>query len=117
MVDKTNTDAAEAELLDVDARFLLANERTLLAWIRTSIAVEAGGVALLAVHMQHRYLGVGVLLLGALIALIGYNRFRTADKAIRAHKLPPAGIGPALQVIAVVAVAVVLSVAQYTLWR
>lgn len=29
-----------------DARFSLANERTFLAWIRTSLALIAGGVAL-----------------------------------------------------------------------
>ncbi|MFH8251421.1 YidH family protein [Microbacterium sp. B2969] len=29
-----------------DARFTLANERTFLAWIRTSLALIAGGVAL-----------------------------------------------------------------------
>ncbi|MFM9746107.1 YidH family protein, partial [Streptomyces brasiliscabiei] len=29
-----------------DARFTLANERTFLAWIRTSLALLAGGVAL-----------------------------------------------------------------------
>ncbi|MBU1607433.1 MAG: DUF202 domain-containing protein, partial [Alphaproteobacteria bacterium] len=28
-----------------DPRFTLANERTFLAWIRTSLAVLAGGVA------------------------------------------------------------------------
>ena len=30
-----------------DPRFTLANERTLLAWIRTAMAVAAGGLALL----------------------------------------------------------------------
>ncbi|HEV2403154.1 MAG TPA: DUF202 domain-containing protein [Candidatus Saccharimonadales bacterium] len=105
---------SEHKQLDVDERFLLANERTLLAWIRTSLAVEAGGVALIAVHKQHSYLGVGVLLLGASVAFIGYHRFRTADKAIRQHTLPPSGIGPALQVIVVVLIAVVLAIAQFT---
>jgi putative membrane protein len=33
------------KMLDPDARFILANERTLLAWIRTSLTVIAGGVA------------------------------------------------------------------------
>src|SRR5690625_7704897 len=31
---------------DPDARFSLANERTALAWLRTALALVAGGVAL-----------------------------------------------------------------------
>lgn len=34
-----------------DARFSLANERTFLAWIRTSLALVAGGVALEALDL------------------------------------------------------------------
>ena len=34
-----------------DARFTLANERTFLAWIRTSLALSAAGVALVAVEL------------------------------------------------------------------
>ena len=34
-----------------DARFTLANERTYLAWIRTSLALLAGGVALEALGL------------------------------------------------------------------
>ena len=34
-----------------DARFSLANERTFLAWIRTSLALLAGGVALEALDL------------------------------------------------------------------
>jgi putative membrane protein len=104
----------DTEELDVDIRFLLANERTLLAWIRTSLAVEAGGIALIEIHKHHTYIGVSVLLFGAVVALIGYHRFVTANRAIRAHTLPPAGIGPALQVISIVAVAILLSIAQFT---
>lgn len=103
--------------IDVDARFLLANERTLLAWIRTSLAIEAGGVALMSLHKQHSYIGTAILIFGAIVALIGYHRFRQADKSIRAHELPPAGIGPAVQVAAVVAIAVVVAIAQYTILK
>jgi len=107
----------QSERLDVDTRFLLANERTLLAWIRTSLAVEAGGVALAALHKQHAVLGVIVLLCGAAVALIGYHRFIAADRAIRSGKMPPTGSGPAIQVFGVVIVALVLAVAQITILK
>lgn len=103
--------------LDVDIRFLLANERTLLAWIRTSLAVVAGGVALATVHRHHAYIGVTILLLGAGSALIGYHRYHVADRSIRRHHLPPSGNGPRLQVIGIVVIAVVLAIAQLTILK
>jgi len=115
--DSSNTNKLSPEEIDVDARFLLANERTLLAWIRTSLAIEAGGVALFSIHRHHSYLGLSVLLFGAIIALVGYHRFRAADKAIRAQQLPPEGFGPAFQVGLVVVIAIGLSIAQFTILR
>jgi putative membrane protein len=105
------------ERLDVDTRFLLANERTLLAWIRTSLAVEAGGVALAALHKQQVFLGVSILLMGAVVALIGYHRFLAADRAIRSGKMPPSGSGPAIQVFGIVAIALILAIAQITILK
>ncbi len=106
--------AEDKNSLDPDIRFLLANERTLLAWVRTSIALEAGGIALTQLHHTsgHNVFGILIVLFGAAVALTGYRRFLVADSSIRAHRLPPRGRGPALQVIGVVAVAVVLAVAQ-----
>lgn len=101
----------------MDVRFLLANERTLLAWIRTSLAIEAGGIALATVHKHHPYFGIIILLLGAGSALIGYHRFHVADKSIRRHHLPPSGNGPRAQVIGIVGVAIVLAIAQLTILR
>lgn len=108
---------SKKEKLDVDARFLLANERTLLAWIRTSLAVEAGGLALATVHKQRPIIGVTILLLGAVVAWIGYHRYRAADRAIRAGELPHAGTGPALQVYGIVAIAILLAIAQFTILK
>ena len=103
------------ERLDVDVRFLLANERTLLAWIRTSLAVEAGGVALVALHKQQMFLGLAILFAGAAVALTGYHRFIIAERSIRAGTLPPSGSGPAIQVFGVVVIALVLAIAQLTI--
>lgn len=80
------------ERLDPDVRFLLANERTLLAWIRTAIAVIAGGVALTQFGSDstiRMVTGVSAIVLGISLASFGYIRFRDADKAIRRGELPP----------------------------
>ena len=101
-----------AEQVDVDTRFLLANDRTLLAWIRTSLAIEAGGLVLMQVHQDQKWLGLIVAASGAFVALIGYSRYRDADKAIRTGRLPSAGIGPIVEVGLVVVLAIGLSIAQ-----
>lgn len=112
-----NEDRTLSENLDVDARFLLANERTLLAWIRTSLAVIAGGIALIALHKNHGYIGAIVSALGAATTLMGYHRYRAADKAIRAGKLPPSGIGATAEVAMIVVTALLLAVAQLTILK
>ena len=101
--------------LDPDVRFLLANERTLLAWIRTGLALQAGGFAL--AHFGNggdgsEAAGILAILFGGVMALIGYSRFRAADKAIRSGRLPRLGIGPTLEVGIVILTAVVLAVVE-----
>lgn len=97
-----------------DARFLLANERTLLAWIRTSLAVMAGGVALTQLgnnSKAHSVIGVTAIVLGSFMATVGYIRFKEADEAIRAGKLPSTGSEPFIQVggIAVIGLALIIT--------
>lgn len=103
-----------ASRLDPDVRFLLANERTLLAWVRTALTLQAGGLGLLqfATEVKARgALGVSLLALGAAAALIGYRRYRAADEAIRHGSLPPAGAAPQLVALTVAALAVVFTAA------
>nr|WP_308159621.1 DUF202 domain-containing protein [Arthrobacter sp. ISL-65] len=105
---------------DPDPRFTLANERTFLAWIRTSLAMLAGGVA--AEAFMADFFGpelrktVSVLLL-ALALLIGggsFFRWLNIERAMR-HKtpLPLPWIAPLLAVgaalVAVIMVAFVLA--------
>ena len=78
-----------------DYRFSLANERTFLAWIRTSLALLAGGVGVIGVanHFSTREgraaLGLALVLLGALSAGTAYRRWRMADVAMRAGQPLP----------------------------
>jgi len=95
-----------------DVRFLLANERTLLAWLRTSIALQAGGLAVLqfATTLRARgFIGIGLLLIGTASAVFGYLSYRAADRAIRSDRIPRAGIGPAFVATVVVILGVVLA--------
>jgi putative membrane protein len=95
-------------------RFLLANERTLLAWLRTAIALQAGGLAVLqfATSLEARsFIGVGLLLIGAACGLFGLARYRAADRAIRSDALPDPGRGPIVVTVVVAALGIVLAVA------
>jgi putative membrane protein len=107
------TPPPDQDRLDVDVRFLLANERTLLAWLRTALTMQAGGVALiqLTAHSEVRSaVSLGLLALGGAAAIIGFLRYRAADRAIRTAQLPPAGLGQVLLTAGVVVLATVLVV-------
>jgi putative membrane protein len=87
-----------------DYRFTLANERTFLAWVRTALAVLAGGVLLqqfsTRLEPQVAVLTVALLLcvLAAVMCLQAYVRWRGNEIAMRhGRKLPPTR---ALQVLA-----------------
>lgn len=106
-------DPTDKKYLDPDVRFLLANERTLLAWIRTALAVLAGGVALTQIgddSVAQSIIGVIGILLGAFMASVGYIRFQAADKAIRRGELPATGREPIIQAATITALAIALVV-------
>jgi putative membrane protein len=106
------------EKLDIDIRFLLANERTLLAWVRTSLALMAGGLAFTqfgGYSNVKNIFGIVFIALGAVMSIFGYIRFRDSDKAIRSGQLPAIGKGPLIQVVAVVLFAVLLITLKVTL--
>lgn len=79
---------------DPDVRFSLANERTFLAWVRTSLALLAGGVALDAVDLDARRglqtgLSVALILLGLLGAGVAWLRWAATQRAMRAREPLP----------------------------
>jgi putative membrane protein len=68
-----------------DPRFSLANERTFLAYVRTALAVLAGGVAIIGYVPDRRIAlgaGLGLLAVGFVALIGGYVRWRHIDKAI-----------------------------------
>lgn len=99
---------------DPDARFSMANERTFLAWVRTAMALLAGGVALdvVPLHLsslaQHG-LAVLVLALGLLCAALSWVRWARSERAMRQGRpLPAPGLGAVLAVGLLVAGAILV---------
>lgn len=73
-----------------DPRFSLANERTFLAWIRTSLAFLAAGAGVAAVTQISGNLGVELKLVSLLLLVCGlvcaassYARWTRQERAIR----------------------------------
>ena len=89
-----------------DPRFLLANERTLLAYERTA---AVGALNLLEGTWPNVALGVALLLASALTAGVGWQRYRQAERAIRQGTDLPSGIGVQVVVLAVIAIIVVVA--------
>lgn len=103
-----------------DYRFSLANERTFLSWIRTALALLAGGVAVVQVLPDfdvpggREVLGLPLVALSAAIALSSYRHWSRNQRAMRLEQpLPPSPlplvIGIGVAVVALMAFAFLLA--------
>jgi putative membrane protein len=92
-----------------DARFTLANERTFLAWIRTSLAFLAGGIALEAFASElfaaplRQGLAIFIISIGMLVSLGAAFRWLAVEASMRHGRplplpliVPLLGLGGAL---------------------
>jgi putative membrane protein len=108
-MDSQNTDLARGDDpgREPDYRFTLANERTFLAWIRTSFGLLAGGVAvnqLVTRSPAHAVIGLACLLLATTLAAGAYTHWRRAQTAIRHDR--PLPVSPLIPLVAVASSAI-----------
>lgn len=79
-----------ADGCEPDARFTFANERTFLAWNRTSLALVAGGLAVIqlltpfpGIPWGRHLIGTPLILLGAAVAVISHAEWKANQRALR----------------------------------
>ncbi len=78
---------------DPDYRFTLANERTFLAWVRTSLALIAAGVAVIrfvpGLSLVRHALGFLLIGLGGFLAWMSHHDWQRNELAMRfGRRLP-----------------------------
>ncbi len=96
-----------------DYRFTLANERTFLAWVRTSLALAAGGlgvVSLLPDLLGSELLGILLLGLSVATAASAYRRWARNERAMRLGQPLPHSRLPQLMAAGTAFVALVATV-------
>jgi putative membrane protein len=104
--------AAEGEQ-EPDVRFTFANERTFLAWNRTSLALIATGVAATQllpkfdVNFGRRILGLPLIALGALLAISSYRYWKQNEDAMRRGEPLPRSPMPQVLAIGIGIVAII----------
>ncbi len=93
-----------------DVRFTYANERTFLAWNRTSLALIATGVAAtqllpkFQVAWGRRLLGLPLIALGAVLAVASFVNWRSNERAMRRGEPLPRSIMPLVLCVGIVVV-------------
>jgi len=98
-----------------DPRFTLANERTFLAWIRTSLALLASGVALEAIELPisgpwRTTASILLIVLGIASPLWAWLGWARAERAARTSVPLPAPTGSLLLAVGVVVAGLVVLV-------
>jgi putative membrane protein len=105
---------------DPDVRFSYANERTFLAWNRTSLALVTAGLAITQLLPPfdlpggRRLIGLPLIALGTLTAFSSYRQWVRNERAMRTGEpLPPSPLPRLLAVVIGVSAAVAFVLAAF----
>ncbi|WP_049570700.1 YidH family protein [Streptomyces sp. SBT349] len=110
-----------AEGVTPDYRFSLANERTFLAWLRTALALLAGGIAVDQFLTDMRWavrttIALVLLAGGALCAVRAVNHWVRSERAMRRGEDLPESRFPALLAVGTMVTAALVIVAVAAGW-
>lgn len=106
----------EADQEPIDYRFTLANERTYLAWVRTALAMIAGGIAIRIFMKDARdalplgIAAVGLTLLGGLVTALAYRHWVATQAAMERGDPLPNQRGPLILTVGVLILALIIVV-------
>ena len=100
-----------------DARYTFANERTFLAWTRTALAFIVAGLGIVqllppfpGVPWGRHLLGVPLIVLGAVIAAVGYRQWAVNQRAMRRGEPVRRSALPAVLVASIIGIAILAAV-------
>jgi putative membrane protein len=96
-----------------DVRFSYANERTFLAWIRTSLGLVTAGLAITQLLPPfdlpggRRLIGLPLIALGVVLALFSFRNWQDNERAMRAGRALSKSLLPHITALVVSVVAIV----------
>lgn len=99
---------------ELDYRYSLANERTYLAWVRTGLALIAGGIAIRIFISDAGgswlldVAAIGFSVLGGVLTVTSYRHWLDVQRSMETGDPLPTQRGPLILTIGMVALAVVV---------